>query len=242
MAYGMQRQNKAIAIKWARGPLGWSTGLLVLLAACMTGLATVHAGDIGRSQGFFDLEVRKALSERWSVFVNHQSKFQDEDSVYFLWHIKGGLRYEAAYWLQLAADHRHQEDRNEGDWLRESRSTLEATLKTKIGDWKLSSRNRMEYRDFEGGKPDRWRYRNQIKIARGLPLGEVTGYFSEEPQYDFERDRWFKHRITAGVTRPVVRRVKLQLYYRWDVIEQSKQHGNWYITQILGVKLVMDLD
>lgn len=220
---------------------GYSPGHVALFAGILLAPLAAHADDFKETQGFFDIEVNTQLADKWSIFLNHQSKVQDNDPEYFLWHMRGGVRYEIASWLQAAVDHRYQEERRP-DWLRESRSTIELTPRTKIGKWKLSSRNRMEYRDFEGTKPDRWRYRNQFKLAHPLPLWELTGYVSEEPQYDFEQDRWSKHRITAGVSRKVARGTKLNLYYRWDVIEDSKSHGDWDTTQIFGLKLVMDLD
>ena len=213
-----------------------------LMASFLLVGTAVRADDFKETQGFFDFEINKKLAPNWSVFLNHQSKIQDNDPEYFLWHMRGGVRYEVAPWLRAAIDHRHQEDRDKGDWIREGRSTLELTPKVKLGGWALSSRNRMEYRDFEGAKPDRWRYRNEIKAAHALPFWDLSGYLSEEPQYDFEQDRWSKHRITAGVSREVACGTKLQLYYRWDVIEDSKAHGSWDTTQIFGLKLVMNMD
>lgn len=221
---------------------GYFRGHIAPVAGILLAAAVVHGDDFKETQGFFDIEVNKKPAPKWSVFVNHQSKVQEDDPEYFLWHIRGGVRYEVASWLQAAIDHRHQEDRDKGDWVREARSTIELTPRTKLGKWKFSSRNRMEYRDFEGTKPDRWRYRNQLKLAHPFPLWELTGYVSEEPQYDFEQDRWSKHRITAGMSRKVARGTKLNLYYRWDLIEDSKSHGDWDTTQIFGLKLVMDLD
>jgi hypothetical protein len=33
-----------------------------------------------------------------------------------------------------------------------------------------------------------------------------------------------------------------KLYYRWDVVEQSKNQGHWDKIQIIGIALVADLD
>ena len=220
----------------------WIVHAGVVVSLCLAVCQPASGEEFEESQLFLDLEAHGDLSDRLSYFVNHQSKMRDDDDAYFLWHLKGGIRYEAATWLQLALDHRYQDDRAKGDWLQESRSTLEATPHIKLGGWNLSSRNRMEYRDFEGSKPDRWRYRNQLKVAHALPFWGLSAYVSEEPQYDFEKSRWYKHRATAGLSRKMTDWLKLSLYYRWDIIEQSKDHGHWDTNQIVGIKMVVDLD
>ncbi len=214
----------------------------IFAAMAMAFCLSARGEDFKKTQGFMDIEVRGGLGRNWSYFFNHQSKVQDEDPAYFLWHLKGGIRYKPVSWLQLAVDHRYQEYRIRDEWLRESRSTFEATPRIKLGKWKLSSRNRMEYRDFDSPIPDRWCYRNQLKAEHPLPFWSLAAYVSEEPQYDFKKERWHKHRITAGLSRKVCSWLSAKLYYRWDVIEQSKNHGEWDTIQIFGIKLVTDLD
>lgn len=203
--------------------------------------ASVMADGFKDSQAFADIELQRSLSDTWSYFLAHQSKARDEGPAYFLWHIKGGVRYEATRWLRLAAAHRYEEARCDHDWLRESRSTLEGTAKHIRGRWKLSSRNRMEYRDFEGAKPDRWRYRNELRATHMLAAWDLSAYIAEEPQYDFEAERWSKHRMTAGLSRKLASWLKGSVYCRWDVVEQSDNHGAWDTTQIVGIKLVANM-
>jgi hypothetical protein len=100
----------------------------------------------------------------------------------------------------------------------------------------------MEYRDFGDSKPDRWRYRNRLKAARALPFGGLSAYVSEEPQYDFEKSRWYKHRMTAGLSRKMTDRLKPSLYYRRDTIEESGNHGHWDTIQVGGISMVLGLD
>ncbi len=182
------------------------------------------------------------MGRNWSYFINQQFKVQDEDYWYSLWCLRGGIRYKPVSWLRLAVDHRYQEYRKKNDWLRESRSTFEAKPHINLGKWKLSSRNRMEYRDFDSPITDRWRYRNQLKAEHPLPFWSLAAYVAGEPQYDFETGRWSKHRITAGLSRKINPWLSAKLYYRWDVIEQYDNHGEWDTTQIFGIKVVANLD
>ena len=217
-------------------------GILLALGLSFPACHLARGTEIEETQGFADFEVRKALGGDWSCFVNHQAKIRDDDPEYFLWHLKLGLRYQPVSWLQLAVDHRYQEERGAGEWFREHRTTLEGTPSIRLGKWRLSSRNRMEHRDFESPKVDRWRYRNQLMAEHPLPFWGLKGYASEEPHYDFELDRWCKHRITVGVSRKVCAWLSAKLYYRWDVIERSKEPGEWDTTEIVGVAFVADLD
>lgn len=221
--------------------------LRVCALGCLTLLhaSTAKCGEqIAETQGFMDLEARGSLTERWGYFLNHQSKVRDEEPEYFLYHIKGGLRYKAAPWLDFALAQRYEESRERGkdDWGREYRTEFDTTPRLALGSWTLASRNRIEYRDFASPKIDRWRYRNELKVSHPLPFWDLGGYVSEEPQYDFEVNRWSKHRATVGLTRKLNRWLSADVYYRWDIIEQSKDEGEWDNVQIIGVKLVIDID
>jgi hypothetical protein len=174
--------------------------------------------------------------------VNYQSKVRDDDPEHFLWHVKGVVRYKASKWLCLGLAHRHEEDRSNGDWKREWRSEFEMIPEAALGGWKLTSRNRFEYRDFESPKEDLWRYRNEFKAAHTLITPGLAGYVSEEPMYDFETQQWSKHRLTTGLDRRISRRVRLSVYYCWDIIKKTGRHEKWDTTQIFGVKLIFDLD
>lgn len=197
---------------------------------------------IEETQGFFDMEVCHGVSPTWSMFVSHQSKVRDDDPAYFLWHAKIGIRHEWAPWLSSALAHRYEECRAGGDWVRESRSELDLTPRLQFGRLTVSDRNRIEYRDFDSSKVDRCRYRNELKVAVPVPIWHMTCYVSEEPQYDFEADRWSKHRLTAGLSRKATNWLKVSVYYRWDLVEQSLNHGEWDAVQIVGVKLIADTD
>lgn len=215
-------------------------GLLAVLSLCVCGV--VRGDDFAETEGFLDFEVRAALSDQWSYFVNHQSKIRDRSPEYYTWHFKAGVRYKPVSWLQLAVDHRYQEERTGEEWEHEHRTTLEATPAIRLGNWRFSSRNQMEYRDLESPKVDRWRYRNQFMAEHPLPFWGLTGYVSEEPHYDFELNRWCKHRITVGVARKLTSWLSGKLYYRWDIVEQTKNQGHWDNVQIVGIALVADLD
>jgi|GEM_PF-2394654 hypothetical protein len=204
--------------------------------------AEVHAKDFAATQAFSDLELSKALTEKDRVFVNLQSKFQDEEPEWFRWHVKAGIRHKFNRLAVLQLAHRYQKDRSKGSWIRESRSEVQITFRKKQGPWGFSSRNRLEFRDFASPKSDTWRYRNQFKVSRSLPWEGVSIYVSEEPQYDFELKRWYKHRVTAGVKFPVCTGVTASTYYRWDIKEQKDDKHTWDKYQIFGFKLRVNLD
>lgn len=213
-----------------------------IVTLCLLASIPLQASDIKANQGFLDIEARTRLTDQWSSFLNHQSKIQDQSPDYFLWHMKAGLRYQPVSWLQLAAAHRYQEDRTQDNWERESRSEFDITPSMSLNGWKLSSRNRFEYREFDCPKSDRWRYRNEFKAAHALGKSPWTGYLAEEPHFDFETNQWSKHRITTGVSRKFRSNLTLNFYYRWDVIERSKQSGQWDITQIFGIKCILNIN
>lgn len=66
----------------------------------------------------------------------------------------------------------------------------------------LVDRNRFEYRHV--GTGDSTRYRNRVRLERGLRWGalKATPYFNAEFFYDGKADDWNRNELTAGVEFP----------------------------------------
>lgn len=80
----------------------------------------------------------------------------------------------------------------------------------------LSDRNRFDL-NFSGGVFDP-RYRNRIRLERGVALGKssLTPYVYGEFFYDFNDGAWLKTRVTAGVEVHVWERFVPEVYFQRD--------------------------
>ncbi|TFH12082.1 MAG: DUF2490 domain-containing protein, partial [Lentisphaerales bacterium] len=164
------------------------------------------------------------------------------DPSYFVWHLKTGIRHVPVTWLNLAVDHLHEETRTKENWSRELRTSFQFTPRIRSGQWTIKDRNRFEYGNFESPKDDRWRYRNSLMLSHPLPCLSCSGYVSEECYYDFWAERWPKYRTTIGIKSKTTSWLDMDLYCRWDVIEDSTNYDDWDSVQIIGIKLAVDTD
>jgi hypothetical protein len=141
-----------------------------------------------------------------------------------------------AKWLDVAGGFRlvYEKD-NENVWRRENRPLLDVTLKGSLFDCSVSSRNRIEYRDFEDRK-DVWRYSNKFVVK--LPI-EVTPlklkpYTADEVFITLDDDNIDKNRLYFGVIMPLRKGIDADIYYIW---QSSRSGDEWKDIEVLGTGL-----
>jgi hypothetical protein len=121
-------------------------------------------------------------------------------------------------------------DLNGGD--DEKRVISEATFRFPMGPaWLLSDRNRFEFRAINGD--DSTRYRNRLRIERGLKVGKfrATPYSNAEVYFDSREDEWNRIDGTVGAEFPWRYKTVLEFYLTW----QYQRHTN--DSQTIGLTL-----
>ncbi|MBU4140893.1 MAG: DUF2490 domain-containing protein, partial [Candidatus Omnitrophica bacterium] len=126
------------------------------------------------------------------------------------------------------------EEKN-SDWKYENRPHLNATVKLKLGDFKLSNRGRFEYRNREGADT-LWRYRNKftIKFPFKLTQLEIQPYVADEIFVDFDKEELNRNRLYAGFSLKLLKNLKGEIYY---LRQSSKKSGRWTDYNVLGTKV-----
>jgi Protein of unknown function (DUF2490) len=84
-----------------------------------------------------------------------------------------------------------------GIYEQELRAELEPTLRHEWGDLELSDRSRLEHSWFPDGQ--RWRYRNQVRVAFTPDTWPWRPYVSEEAFWVIGRG-WSENRVQLGVS------------------------------------------
>jgi len=147
-----------------------------------------------------------------------------------------GLTYSGLFkWLDIGANFRLVFEEKNDDWQYENRPHLNATFKYEINGFKLSDRNRFEYRDKENSC-NGWRYRNKfaIKLPLQLTRFEIQPYVADEIFVDFIKEKFNRNRLYCGVDFRIFKNLKAEIYYLWQIDEKNDE---WIDINVLGTKL-----
>jgi len=210
-----------------------TTSLIVVVFVLFANLIYAGGDDFMYFSAF---EFKHKINDSLDVFIQPELRFNDDISELYYWHIRNGIIYHLDKNLDLVSTYRlKQTEDSTGSWIPENRLELEINPKISLNGFKLSDRNRFEYRDLRGSK-DRWRYRNMLKISRYLEQYKITPYISEEIFYDFEINKLETNWATLGVSKKLTKEITGSIFYRWE----SKRVGttsHWDSNHILGTKI-----
>lgn len=131
----------------------------------------------------------------------------------------------------------YAEQSDPGVLTQEYRLELDPTLHWKFGDFKLSDRNRVEYRWSWGS--DLWKYRNRLQLAYNPKGAQYHPFFWDEVHYGFTGAGIDQNRLALGVSKVFNESSRLDIAY---VFRQRKGASNaWENDHILSLSYLVDL-
>lgn len=123
-----------------------------------------------------------------------------------------GPTFDITPWLNLSLHGVVMADRtSKGEFLQELRGEIEPTLFTKIGDFSISDRNRLEFRSRSTGNMI-W-YRNMLKISYNPKGIWATPFAFNETFFDTLNPSIIQNRATTGLAFTINKTTKLELGY-----------------------------
>ena len=177
------------------------------------------------------------INDEWKLNIEEEFRFGDNVSDFYYQHSDVGFSYSGlADWLDVGIHYRAVLEEKSDDWTWENRPHINATLKTKIHELKVSNRSRLEFRIFRE-KEDKARYRNKttIKFPVKWTKYQWQPYVADEIFYDFENVRVTRNRLYAGVGGKLTKEISGGFYY---VLQSNRSSsGGWTDTNVLGTKL-----
>lgn len=207
-------------------------GVAVLVALSLFAAPRVTAGDFEYwTKATFLIPIK----EHWQFGFEQKLGFEDEGRRLDHQMQDYGLLYsEPGDWLKLFAVVKvvHEKSDRRDAWVRETRPHLNAAVFSKFFGADMINRSRIEYRDVED-KDIVWRFRHKLIFLSPVTFtaGQITPYLGNEIFYNFNADRLYKHRVCAGLLVPLHEKIRLELFYYWDIEEQTE---SWHDTNILG--------
>lgn len=146
-----------------------------------------------------------------------------------------GLLYsDRGDWLKLFAAVKvvHEKSDQRDAWIREVRPHFNAAISSKLLGVDMINRSPLEYRDAED-EDIVCRFRPKLIFLAPVTFtaGQITPCLGNEIFYNFNADRLYKHRVCAGLLVPLHEKIRLELFYYWDIDEQTE---SWHDTNIFG--------
>lgn len=186
--------------------------------------------------------IKKTLSEDWYLISrNLLTTRNGVDEVFFGYldlnvgrklgrFVGGNWSWEVGY--------RHAWLRVSDFWRDEYRPSSGIIYQTKLFDWTLTNRNRLEYRRFESDlAPDRFRYRNETRIIAPYEFTswKIRWYVEEEWFYELTDDGFNFNWLSTGFRWRVKDGVVAKLGYRWQAQKfgEDWSHRHQLVTGIL---------
>ena len=216
-------------------PTGRRPGLLALAAALiLCAGAPARAADEGDFEYWAKVILEIPVTEHWEFSFDGRLTFGDdarrltdhqEDYVFTY----SGL----ADWFAVGLGYKKAFGRDGDTWRTEDRPYLNLIVKSKLGDLRVGSRSRFEYRDVEDEDPV-WRYRNKVTLRPAVTFTrlKLQPYVADEIFVNFDEEDFNQHRLYGGFFVSLHERIDLDLFYVWKLDEQ--EDDSWHDTNVIG--------
>jgi hypothetical protein len=185
------------------------------------------------------VEMSTKIATDWKVTFQEEMRLGDDGGNLYYEHSSLMFTYSGlAKWLDVGAGFRLIYEKDSHDEFQpENRPQLDVTLKWMLFDYAVSSRNRIEYRDFTvEDKKDVWRYRNKFTVKMPFELTplKLKPYTADEIFITLNDDNIDKNRLYFGAIMPLRKGVDLDIYYMW---QSSRSGHEWKDIEVLGTGL-----
>lgn len=183
-----------------------------------------------------ETEINYKINKHTELAFTVEEKFKNNMQDLYVYNFQPAINFELNDFLDFGLSYKYEKEREYAKekwepWLEEHRIQIDPLLKWDWLGFKISDRNRFEYRVLEERK-DRWRYCNRIKIKKEILKTEP--YLANEIFYDFYKEKLNKNRFELGIGKKW-NHFTLEIYY---MLESSKNGDSWYhSTNVLGTVL-----
>ena len=209
--------------------------------------ASAQSDDFGLD---FSLEAQKKLNKKWSVSLGGELRTRDNTKTVDRWSVGVGADYKVAKWLKASAgydlliDNRDKSTyKSNGDlnklaefWGVRHRLNVALTASQKLGDFKVSLRERWQYTyrpektidryDVDDEEYESKTYngkakhllRSRLQVEYSVPKTSLSPYAHVEFFNGWSLE---KTRYTAGMDYDLSKKHSLGLFYRYQVVRND---------------------
>lgn len=211
-----------------------------LLIVCYSSLYAIKAEayDNNDFQNWETAAVNIQANEVLQLALENQFRIGNNSTDFYYDHLELNLLGKFSDYLKLGGGFRYTYAKNQSAntaWKSEYRPIMTALLEFGSDRFKLSSRNRFEYR-IPDGAPNRWWYRNLVELD--LPLifakPEIRPFLADEIFINLNPGDFSENRIFAGFKIKPMERLEGKVYYLRQSFETSNR---WKSNNIMGISV-----
>ncbi|MGE0566348.1 MAG: DUF2490 domain-containing protein [Bacteroidia bacterium] len=168
--------------------------------------------------------LEKPINEKFSLYLDHKCRINNNVSNYSLSYVKGGVSYSVFNWLKIEGDYGYGKQlQKEFYYLTKHRFNFSAFFKIGIDKFDIVYRNRTQARltDKEIGNKDLVQNcHNRSRLAIKYELSKrVKPYASYEiycPLYHFSKIIFDRSRTEIGVNYKLTRNSSVEIFYMFQ--------------------------
>ena len=179
----------------------------------------------------WNLLLKYNINDDWFVLSRSNIASRNDNADYFFGYAGASLGYQLSDIWSIRLGYRHAEIKPRDDWLMEKRPFLEAFASNKLNDLKLTSRSRIEWRNFDY-RDDDIRLRQEFTIEAPMQFTDLQlrPYLEEEVFYSSNERRIEANWLGGGLAWLPEKGVKLKIGYRWN---HFRLGDNWRDRDVL---------
>ena len=207
-----------------------------LLLSLAISLLTINVFAESRDSGLsWNLLLKSKIDDDWFVLSRSNIASRNDNSDYFFGYTGASLGYHLDKIWSLRLGYRYAAIKPQNDWLNEDRPFLEAYATTRLNDYKLTSRSRLEWRIFDYRDND-IRLRQEFTLEAPIKFTELElqPYLEEEIFYSNNDQRMEANWLGGGLAWRPEKGVKFKLGYRWN---HFRLGDNWRNRDVLVIGL-----
>jgi hypothetical protein len=138
--------------------------------------------------------------------------------------------------------YRQAATKNRDDWEIEDRVYLTGTFRFNLKNFNITNRNRLEYRMYETGEQNTFRYRSRIRLSHPIESKiNLDPFIANEVFFDLKpghQSRFNRNRFYVGISAEPIKNFDIDLYYLNQAsLSIRKPVETWSDKNILGLNM-----
>jgi len=186
-----------------------------------------------------NLIAKYTINEAWFLSSRNLLTSRNGFDDFFFGYVDLNLGYNLGSNWSAEAGYRHAWLEINNDWRDEYRPSAILAYRTRLNNWTVANRHRIEYRTFEkeSGANDRWRYRNETRLVAPWKshFFQASPFIEEEIFYEFTNEGFNFNWLTTGLRWRVADNTIAKIGYRWQAqkFNETWSHRHQLVTGLL---------
>jgi hypothetical protein len=184
--------------------------------------------------------INTRLSEKLRVQMQKQFRFRSGELIYHDTDLTFYHRFSSKF--SAGVGYRQGASKKGDDWEIEDRLALSGTFRIKLKEFNLTNRNKLEYRMFEPGEKNSYRYRTRIRLSYPIESKiKLDPFIANEFFFDLkprQQSRFNRNRFYLGVSAEPIKNFDVDVFYlNQNSLSTANSTEKWSDKNIMGLNM-----